>query len=278
MSDKPVPSSSQEGPPPSKSWRSYWVRYRGPLTLCLALAIIVTSLLVYCRPFYDRLWQSHTLLREDIATLKSLTMALNDRLNRLESAEKAAPISSNSEQIHEFEGRLTTLQQQIETLQTQSKMQEPAGQLERSQAFEKDLMRLAEAQKIIKTTLTFWRLKRKVLSDVPYAVELAAYKATTKRDEDLALLEKYADQGLQALKTLPEEPLQTFSENETPSWWGRLKRVARSLIKIEKVGASISQPPSSSQDRQAIETLLTRLDQALAQQLDTSLPLSGDAL
>lgn len=277
MPGKPVPSSVQEGLSPSKSWRSYWVWFRSPFTFCLLLAIIMTSFFIHSRSF-DRLWQSQSSFTNDIATLKSLTIALNDRLNHLESSEKTTTIPPNSEQLHEFEGRIIALQQQIDALQNQPKTGEFAEQLEKSQAFEKGLMRLAEAQKIIKVTLIFWRLKNKILSDAPYTTELAAYKAVVKRDEDLALLEKYADRGLQALKAPPEESLQASSESGTVSWWDRMKRAARSLIKVEKVGASIVQLAPSSPDRQAIEDLLTQLDQALAQQLDVPLPLSGDAL
>jgi len=138
------------------------------------------------------------------------------------------------------------------------------------------LNHLTEAQKIIKKTLIFWRLKNKVLSETPYAVELAAYKAIGKEDDTLFLLEKYADHGLQVLKDVPGEHSPPSSENETVSWWERLKATARSLIKIQKIGDPIAKPASSLQDRQAIENLLTRIDQTLAQQLDT--PLPGDPL
>jgi hypothetical protein len=236
------------------------------------LGTIVTSLLLYYRP-----WQTPPLYAEEIDTLKNLTATLNDRVNHLESSQKTAPTSPDLEQINTFENRISTLQHQVETLQNQPMMGEPSGQSEKSQAFEKDLNHLAEAQKIIKTTLTFWRLKNKVLSDAPYESELAAYKAITKPDETLSLLEKYARQGLQTLKTAPEEqPIPFSSGNETTTWWNRLKAAAASLIKIEKIDLPITQPASSTQDCQEIEDLLTRIDQTLAQQLDA--PLPGDVL
>lgn len=271
MSDKSVTSSKQEGSPPSKSLKSCWVRCMSPLIFCLVLGITITSLLLYYRP-----WQIQTHFSEDIDTLKNVTVALSDRVNRLEASEKTVSTPLNTEQISNIENRLTTLQHNIETLQTQQTTGDMPGQLEKSQAFEKDLNHLAEAQKTIKATLTFWRLKKKVLSDAPYTMELIAYKALSKPDETLALLEKYADKGLQTLKTSPEEPTLISSENETPSWWSRFKAAAGSLVKIEKVSTPVVQPVSTNQDRQTIEDLLARIDQTLAQQLDS--PLPGDAL
>lgn len=264
MSKKPMP---QEGPLPSKTLKFFWVQYVNPPTFCLALGVIIASLFLYYRP-----WQIHTLHTEEINTLKNLTIALNDRIKHLESAEKAISPSPQLEQINTFENRITTLQQQIEALQNQPKMEGPSEQLEKSQTFEKDLGHLAETQKIIKTTLIFWRLKNKILSDAPYAVELLAYKAIGKLDGSLSLLDKYADQGLQALKIAPEEYPLTSSENQVMSWWDRLTATVRSLIKIQKIGTPVTQSASSLQDRQAIEDLLARIDQALAQQLDVPLP------
>lgn len=271
MSNKPVPSSPQEDSSSSKPSRSCWGRCRSPLIFCLVLGTIITSLLLYYRP-----WQIHTLYMGEIDTLKNLITVLNDRISHLESSEKAASTSPNSEQIHAFENHITTLQQQVEALQNQPKMGEPSGQTEKSQILEKDLTHLAESQKVIKTILIFWRLKNKVLSDAPYASEWVAYKAISKPDETLALLEKYADQGLQVLKAAPGDQPPTSSGNETTSWWSRFKAAVGSLIKIEKVDAPIAQSVSSTQDRQAIEDLLTRIDQTLTQQLDLTLP--GDVL
>lgn len=107
-------------------------------------------------------------------------------------------------------------------------------------------------------------------------MELAAYKAISKPDESLSLLEKYAEQGLRVLKVAPEEPPLASSENEITSWWDRLKATAGSLIKIQRIDAPVTQPSSSLQDRQAIEDLLARIDQALAQQLGMHLP--GESL
>lgn len=271
MLNKTVLSSAQEGPSSSKSLESCWIWCRASFIFCLILGIVITSLLLYYRP-----WQTQDLHTKQIDTLKNLTATLNDRINYLESSEKTSPISPNSEQIQAFENHITTLQQQVEALQTQLKLDAPSGQLEKSQALEKNLNHLAEMQKTIKTTVVFWRLRRKVLSDAPYALELIAYKSISNPDETLSILEKYADQGLQALQTPSEEQTSSSSENNPTSWTDRLKTAASSLIKIKKVDVPSVQPISSNQDRQAIVDLLARIDQTLAQKLD--MPLSGDVL
>jgi len=274
MSNKPVPSSSQKDPSPSKPSKFCWAQCRNTLIFCLVLGILATSLLLYYRP-----WQIHTLYTGEINALKKLTTALDDRINHLESSgktHKTALTSPDSEQIHAFENHIIALQQQVEALQNQPKASEASGQLEQSQAFEKNLNQLAETQKIIKTTLIFWRLKNKALSNAPYASELTAYKTVSKSGETLSLLEKYADHGLKILEGTPEEGSPASLENETASWWDRVKTTARSLIKIEKVDLPVAQPVSSVQDRQMIEDLLSQIDQKLAQQLDAALP--GDVL
>jgi hypothetical protein len=268
MSDTPVLSSAHEGSSPSKSLGSCWTWCRSSFILCLILGVTLTSSLLYYRP-----WQIQALHTKQLDRLKDLTATLNDRINQLESSEKTPPTSVNSEQIHTFESHIRTLQQQVETLQTQLKPDESSGQLEKSQALEKDLNHIAEIQKTIKTTLVFWRLKNKVLSDAPYTPELIAYKSISGSDETLSTLEKYADQGLQALQAPPEEQTVSSSEKQEASWVDRLKTIGSSLIKIEKVGAPIAQPVLS-QERQEIIDLLARIDQTLAQKLD--MPLSGD--
>jgi hypothetical protein len=271
MLNKTVLSSAQEGPSSSESVKSCWTCCRSSFIFCLILGATIISLLLYYRP-----WQIQALHTKQIDTLKNVTATLTDRINHLESSEKTSQAPFNPEQIQSLESHITTLQQQVEALQTQLKLDEPSGQLQKSQALEKDLNHLAEMQKIIKATLVFWRLKSKVLSDAPYALELIAYKSISSPDEALSILEKYADQGLQALQTPSEEQTFSSSESKATSWTERFKAAASSLIKIEKVDTPIAQPDPTNQDRQAVVELLARIDQTLAQKLD--MPLSGDVL
>lgn len=278
MLGEPVPASMEEGTPPTKSQRSCFLRFMVPLSLATLVGIIAAVTLLHRGP-----WLIHNPNAQDIAILKSQAAALDNRISHLEEDEKAPQAPSiNPDQIKDFETRIAALHQQIEAIQNQPKIEVSPQLLERSQAFEKDLNRLAETQQVLKSTLLFWRLRTKILSDKPYAAELAAFKTSLKEPENLSILEKYADQGLQVLKETSKDPLLPPSENESASWWTRLKTMVSSFIKVEKVDAPVSVPPSWVQDRQSVEDALAQLDQTLTQKLTTtplfSSPLPGDAL
>lgn len=276
MPNKPVPPRSQDGGVPSpKSWLVRSRRYIVPL--CLILCASIMSAVVFLKSDFWLATHPHA---QDITTLKSQIATLNNRVNRLESDEKTPAISRvDLERVKDIDARMVTLYQQIEAIQNQIKFEAFPRQPERSLALEKEVSHLAEAEKILKSVFLFWRLKAKILSEAPYATELADFKKTIKDSTNLLILEKYAEQGLHALKEELSSPL-LVSNSETNCWWDRLKAMAGSLIKIEKVDGSVPLSPSSSQRRQAVEEALEQLDQTLTKQLTTITsipsPLPGD--
>ena len=276
MPNKPVPPRPNDGGAlPPKSWPLCSRRYIVPL--CLILCAGIMSGVVFLEPAF---WLTAHPHAQDIPILKSQIATLNNRVDRLESFEKTPAISQvDLERVKDIDARMATLYQQIETIQNQIKSEAFPRQPQRSLALEKEVSYLAEAEKILKSVFLFWRLKAKILSEAPYATELADFKKTIKDSINLFVLEKYAEQGLHALKEKREVPL--ASNSETNCWWDRLKAMAGSLIKIEKVEGSVPLSPSSSQSRQAVEEALAQLDQTLTKQITTispiPSPLPGDA-
>lgn len=277
MPGKPVPPRSHEGG--ASSPKPWLVRSRWRLVpLCLILCAGIMSAVVFLKPDFWLATHPHA---QDITTLKSQTAALDNRVSRLEAAEKTPAIFPvDLERIKDIDARMVTLYQQIEAIQNQIKFEAFPRQPERSVALEKEVSHLAEAQKTLKSILLFWRLKAKILSEAPYTTELADFKKTISDSINLFILEKYADQGLadqglHALEEKREAPLQAPG-SETSCWWNRLKAMAGSLIRIEKVDGAITLSPSSSQGRQAVEEVLAQLDQTLTRQLTAiaSIPLS----
>jgi hypothetical protein len=269
MPSKPVPPRPNEGGAPfPKPW---FVRFRWRLVpLCLILCAGIISAVVFLKPHF---WLTAHPHAQDITTLKSQTVALNNRVSQLEAAEKTPVITQGDlERIKDIDARMVTLYQQIEAIQNQIKFEAFPRQPERSLALEKEVSHLAEAEKILKSVFLFWRLKAKILSEAPYATELADFKKTIKDSTNLLILEKYAEQGLHALKEELSSPL-LVSNSETNCWWDRLKAMVGSLIKIEKVDGPVPLFPSSSQRRQAVEEALEQLDQTLTKQLTTISPI-----
>lgn len=277
MPNKPVPPRPKDGGVPSpKSWPLCSRRYIVPL--CLILCAGIMSAVVFLEPAF---WLTAHPHAQDITILKSQIATLNNRVDRLESFEKTPAISQvDLERVKDIDARMATLYQQIETIQNQIKSEAFPRQPQRSLALEKEVSYLAEAEKILKSVLLFWRLKAKVLSGEPYATEWADLKKTISDSPNWFILEKYADQGLHALKEKRESPLQA-SNSEANCWWDRLKAMAGSLIKIEKVDGSVPLSSSYFQSCQAVEEALAQLDQTLTKQLTTispiPSPLPGDA-
>jgi len=178
-----------------------------------------------------------------------------------------------------LEQQVAHILQQIESLQTPQASEESSKQVELSKSLVKDLRAISETQEILKSALLFWHLKAKVLSNHPFVEELAAFQAATKETEDLSILEKYKESGLQSLKETAET---AAVESHQSSWWGRIKATVRSLIKVEKIDATTLSLPVYTEDRQAIEDLLAHLDRTYVQQLSaltsSQTTQSGDAL
>jgi hypothetical protein len=278
MSNKPIRPFVEEEAPTSKLRLLCSTTYMIPLGILFLLCAI--GLAIFLLPIGSFITNPNG---QDIANLKTQAATLNQRMDQLEAAQKTSTSPSiDSENLKEFETRLTAIQQKIETLQNQPQAEIPAIQVERSKTLEKDLSRVADSQKILKSVILFWRLRTTVLSDAPYRTELTDFKTVSKESDELSYLEKYADHGLQALKesqNISEQP--PMGESAT-SWWDRVKTMAGSFIKIEKIDTPVSPTPPSLQDRQAVVDVLEQIEQTLMQQLMTtslsSTPLPGDAL
>lgn len=281
MQDEFTPSLSDEGAPTPKPRKLGASPYRVPLLWFVLFASIGLGVFFVFRPLGCPAGANPS----DIAALKSQTATLSQRLDQLEASANAPSLPRVTlEQMKDIENRITTLSQQIEAFQNQPKVGATPQPAE-NPAVEKEIARLGHTQKLLKSIFLFWRLKAKVLSQAPYAPELADFKTVVTLSEDLSLLEKYADQGLQVLKEEASPDILTPSQAEPGSWWDRLKALTHSFIKIEKVDGSLpSLPLPASQDRQAVEDILDHLDQSLVEQLSTapapspSSPLLGDAL
>lgn len=267
MSDEPVPPRLEENAP-SPKWR--FLCSRRYMILFGSILLASTAVIFLSSPS----WFAPN--PDSMLVLKNQVEDLGKRVSHLEAARKTSPAPPiEPKQLTEIDTRLTTLYEQLEALRTQSKVDgssqpsEPALTLRKN--LEKEVENLGKTQKTLKSLLLFLRLKAKVLSEAPYSEELADFKMMTNNLHGLKILEKYADQGLQALK---EKPQGLFSPPgaEGNSWWDRLKAMATPLIRIEKVDAPLSF--DISQDRQAVEEALTQIEQTLTQQLT---PIPGDA-
>lgn len=234
-----------------------------PRTLLFVLILLSMILLLGC--FF--LQKQQTINSQELQFLKDSTQKIHERIQFLESSPQASePADKAMAQIHQLETHLTTLQQQLEALQNQPKPSE------QSHAFIQSISHLQENQSIIKLILSFWRLKEKVRSHAPYSTELATFKALSPSEEDLSLLEKYENQGLQILLESSEIP-------DSSSWITYFKNMLTSLMKIEKIDEATLQPTTFEQDCKMIEDLFMHIDQSLSQQLippTSPPPLSGE--
>lgn len=269
MSDEPTPPLLEESSQPPK-WPFLYSR-RCMVSLCVLLLASLVTAGIFLQPTS---W--FTPSPDDMAPLKSQVEDLSSRVAQLEAARKSSLMPLvDPKQLTDMDARLTTLSEQVEALRNQPKEAASYQLSEQSLAFEKILEKkvenLGKTQKTLKSLLLFSRLKAKVLSEAPYAEELADFKISANHLNGLKILEKYASQGLQAITKRPED-LVPPSSAEASSWWDRLKAIAPSLIKIEKVDAPFPSP--LSQDRQVVGETLAQIEEFLAQQL-ASMP--GDA-
>lgn len=276
MKDKSVAPTLEDNTPPIKSSRACFLKFIIPLCLSIIIGIVGSLTLLYRLP-----WIIANPHAQDIVILKNQVASLDGRINQLEGAEiTPQPSVAESEHIKSLENSIASLQSQFESLQNQPKVEISPQHLERSQAFEKDLIRLTETSQVLKSAYLFLRLKTKVLSDAPYAAELNAFKASLKEPENLSILEKYADLGLQGLKGMSNDSPPPRLSNESSSWWERVKSFFGSIIKVEKIDTPISDSSQELQDRKAIEEQLAQLDRSLTDKLkstSTSLsPQPGD--
>ncbi|MCE3231330.1 MAG: hypothetical protein K0R76_1106 [Alphaproteobacteria bacterium] len=274
MPDEPVRPFLNERTSALKLWAFCSPRYM--VLLCFILFVIIIGAVLFLQPGS---WFANTHAK-DIALLKNQAAALNSRVDHLETVGKMQPLI-DPERLKDIEARIATLYQQVEVIQHQPKAEALPPQPLQPLTLEREVTRLAETQKTLKSILLFWQLKAKVLSEAPYMIELDNFKTANNGSEDLEILEKYANQGLQAMKETPKD-ISLPSERKIDSWWEQLKTMTASFIKIEKVNAPIPLPSPLAQDRQAVEEALTQLDQTLTQQLTkisfTSSPLPGDTL
>jgi hypothetical protein len=263
--------------PPSKARPLYSPRFMIPLGVILLTGFLVV--VIFLQPVSVL---KNTSNPQDIEALKGQTAALTTRVNDLETTVKESKTQSvDPNHLKDIEARITALHQQIDVLQNQPKTEITPHDLERSKSFDKEVSRLSETQKILKSVYLFWRLKSQILSGGPYATELSDFKSTAKEFEEIATLEKYADQGLHALKESQNDP-QSTPEKTNGSWWERLIAMTGSLIKVEKIDQPESLPSQPMTEQQDVEEALNEIDQALIQQLITLPPsprsLPGDPL
>ena len=268
---------STEETSPSKLRPMNSPRYMIPLGIILLTGLL--GVVVFLQPGSVL---KNTFNAQDIETLRSQTAALNTRVNDLEATVKESRTQSiDPDRLKDFEANIAVLHQQIDSIQNQPKVEITPQDLERSKAFDKDLSRLSQTQKILKSVFLFWRLRTQILSGGPYAAELSDFKTTAKEFEEVAILEKYADHGLHALKASQNDG-QFSSEKVKGPWWERLIAMAGSFIKIEKIDQPGSLPSSFMTEQQDVEEALSEIDQALTQQLialpPSPRPLPGDPL
>ncbi len=136
MSDESIPSSSNEGAPPSKTWKLWSPRYGIPVA-CFVLFASVGAVFLFQFPYV-----------QDISTLKNQTAALAHRVDQLEASEKI-PLSPgvSPEQIKDIEARITALSQQIEAVQNQPKVEASSQPSAHTLAVEREVARLSHVQK-----------------------------------------------------------------------------------------------------------------------------------
>lgn len=266
LSDDLVPSPFDESTQPSQGGNPFSLRYFVVLVLCLILGIIASVTFLHSFPQFLPDPQA-----EEVVALRNQTSMLTQRIDQLEAHEKSLPPPISPEKIKELEIHLGALHQQIETLQNQPKL--VPQHVEIPERIQQDLAHLHQTQQLFKSIILFWRLKEKVLSDIPYETELSTFKSSLKEQTNLSLLEKYASQGLKALEELPKDRPSPPLEQEPVSWASRLKKMTESFIKVNKVDNFGSPAHTFTRDREAIVDALNRLEQTLTQQLNI-LPLS----
>jgi|GEM_PF-1767187 len=268
MSKEPALCDTEKNVKPKPSRWAFFQRYR-----ILYSLFFMVGLFAFIGLFWCYLWPLPNSNTQDITYLKNQTASLSRRIEQLEAAPPFNP-----EQLRHFETRLTTLYQQIESLQAQVKTEASPQPNELSKIFENSLSQVTQIQETLMSILLLWRLKTKILASDSYAPELADFKIMTKNLPDLSVLEKYSHSGLGVLQEISIDSSYVV-ENSPISWWERLKVIAKSFIKIEKVG-TVKRSPLP--DQQIIKDLLVQLDQSLIQQLKTLVlslsSQSGDAL
>ncbi|MBM3632497.1 MAG: hypothetical protein FJX03_02150 [Alphaproteobacteria bacterium] len=271
-------ASAAESTPSTLRHRGF---HRYLISFCIILATGILGMAIFLLPASV---MSNKPNIHDFALLKNQTEILNNRVDSLEAKSKE-PLSPSleSERLKDFDTRLSSLTQQLETFKNQPKVEVTAQEIERTKNLDKDIQRLGESQKILKSHLLFWRLRTQILSGAPYTSELSDFKTTTQEIKDLSILEKYANKGLHGLKE-GEKTSQTFLENTKGSWWSRFKAMGTSFIRIEKIDETESLTPEPFSGHHDIENALNEIDQTLTHKLknlslsSSSTPHSGDQL
>jgi hypothetical protein len=260
MSDEPISPVSSEKTQASSTRQLWTANSLIPISILLFVAILAG--VVFTQPLS---WFNGDAQTQEVKTLKNQIASLNNRLDQLSAnAPKAEANSSDSENLKAMVARISSLSQQVEDLMNQAKSEMSSQQLERSQMLEKELGHLAESQRNLKALFLFWRLKAIILSNAPYRKEINDFKSAVTVSDDLSLLEKYADKGLQTL--IQKNSDFPFPSDPSSSWWDRIKAVVGSFIKVEKVGSAPSSP-TNQQERQTIEEILEQTEQNLIQSL-----------
>lgn len=278
MSDKPVSPLLSESARATKFRHLLTPHYIIPVGVILLIGFL--GVLIYLQP---HLWFSGHTNTQDLTNLENQTATLNTRVEQLEATIKAPEVNSiDVERLKDMETRISSVFQQLEAIQNQPKADMSPQQIERSQSLEKDVSRLADTQNILKSLVLFGRMKTVILSDAPYRAELNDFKSVARDSEELAFIEKYADQGLQVLKETQSNSQLLSLGDSADSWWDRVKALASSFITIEKVDETVTSAPTALQERQTVEEVIKQIEQTLVQQLMTSplapSPQSGDAL
>lgn len=283
MKDKGKPPVKKDATPPEGTPSK--LRHRGfhryLISFCIIISTVILGMGIFLLPASVMANKPNV---HDFAQLKNQTEMLNSRVDSLEAKIKE-PLTASLESDHlkDFETRILSLTQQLDTLKNQPKTEVSAQEIERAKTLDKDIQRVSESQKILKSIFLFWRLRTQVLSGAPYTSELSDFKTTTKESENLPILEKYADQGLHGLKE-SEKISQISHEKGKVSWWSRIKAMGTSFIRIEKIDETESLTPTPLSGHHEIEEALNEIDQALTNKLknlslsSSSTPHSGDQL
>ena len=283
MKDKGKPPVKKDATPteeaPSKLRHRGFHRYL--ISFCIVLSTSILGMAIFYLPASVMANKPNV---NDFALIKNQTEILNNRVDSLEAKIKEPHAASlEADHLKEFDARILSLTQQLETLKSQPKVEVTAQEVERTKALDKDIQRLYESQKILKSLLLFWRLRTQILSGAPYALELIDFKTTTNEIDNVSILEKYADQGLHNFKE-GDKNFQTTPENAKWSWWSRFKSMGTSFIRIEKIDESESLTPTPLSGHHEIEEALNEIDHALTLKLtnlsvsSSSTPHSGDQL
>jgi hypothetical protein len=272
MSNKSNPPATEAISSKIKTQPPKWLGRMLPFGAMVSISTIACLMLLNQMP-----WLIKSQSQQEIASLKTIAQTLSNRVDHLEESLKTpADHLMNPNLMNEIDKRLTALSEQIEVIRNEPKtaLTEHA---DRSQVFhqtlEKETQQLLVNQKTLRTILLFWRLKAKILSDAPYGAELTDFKSVAHDFGSLSLLDKFADQGLQSLNNNQEiQPPQSV-ESQSGSLWNRLKVMASSLIKVEKINPLPSAATPPSNERRDIENVLNDFDHTLIHQL-TTMPIT----